>query len=180
MSSRNTARPRTAASILNALRTAVPRIAGNPRVVRHGMSLWPPFWGAGIKVKHISADWRSATVVLRQRPWNMNYVGTHFGGSLFAMTDPFWMMMILHNIGPGHIVWDKSGEIDFRKPGSGTLACRFELGQVQLEQLKEAVARDGKATKWFAVDIFDESGRIVATVRKEVYVRAKHLAPETA
>lgn len=110
----------------------------------------------------------------------MNYVGTHFGGSLFDMTDPFWMKMILHSIGPGHIVWDKSGEIDFRKPGSGTPVCRFELGRAQLEQLKEAVARDGKATKWFAVDILDESGGIMASERKEVYVRAKHLAPETA
>ncbi|MBP2372582.1 DUF4442 domain-containing protein [Paeniglutamicibacter psychrophenolicus] len=180
MDNRNTARPRSAASILNRARTAMPRIAGNPTVVRHGMSLWPPFWGAGIKVKNISADWRSATVLLRQRPWNMNYVGTHFGGSLFAMTDPFWMMMVLHNIGPGHIVWDKSGEIDFRKPGSGTLTCRFQLDLAQLEQLREEVARDGKATTWFSVDILDASGGIVATVRKEVYVRSKVPAPETA
>ncbi|MDO5744463.1 MAG: YiiD C-terminal domain-containing protein [Micrococcaceae bacterium] len=160
-------------SILNGMRKLMPRIAGDPRVVRHGMSFWPPFWGAGIKVKEISADWRTATVLLRQRPWNMNYVGTHFGGSLFSMTDPFWMMMVLHNIGPGYIVWDKSGEIDFRKPGAGTLICTFELEETHLDDLKEKVAQDGKATMWFHVDILDAEEDIVATIRKEVYVRAK-------
>ena len=104
------------------------------------MSLWPPFWGAGIKVQEISADWRRATVLMRQRPWNMNYVGTHFGGSLFSMTDPFWMMMVLHNVGPGHVVWDKAAEIRFLKPGHGTLTCRFELEEAQLEELKKRVA----------------------------------------
>ena len=34
-------------------------------------------------------DYRHARVELRQRWYNRNYVGTHFGGSLFAMTDPF-------------------------------------------------------------------------------------------
>lgn len=178
MSNRNTTNSK--ASILNGLRHAMPRIAGNPKIVRHGMSLWPPFWGAGIKVKEISADWRSATVLLRQRPWNMNYVGTHFGGSLFSMTDPFWMMMVMHNIGPGHIVWDKSAQIDFRKPGRGTLACNFELEETALEDLRERVVRKGTATIWFGVDVIDSRGVIVATIRKEVYVRAKDPAPEAA
>lgn len=176
MNSRST--PNQQASIFNGLRTLMPRIAGHPRVVRLGMSLWPPFWGAGIKVKRIAPDWRSATVQLCQRPWNMNYVGTHFGGSLFAMTDPFWMMMVMHSIGPGHIVWDKSGEIEFRKPGRGTLSCHFILGDAQLAELSTAVATHGKATRWFAVDILDEAGETVATVRKEVYVRAKGRSPQ--
>lgn len=161
------------ASILNSFRQSIPRIAGDPRFVKHGMSLWPPFWGAGIKVKEISADWRRATVLMRQRPWNMNYVGSHFGGSLFSMTDPFWMMMVFHNVGPGHVVWDKSAEIRFLKPGRGTLTCHFELNAAQLEELKERVADNGKATTWFDAEILDEAGDIVATVRKEVYVRTK-------
>jgi hypothetical protein len=48
-----------------------------------------PFRGAGIVVTALAADWRHARVVLRERALNRNYVGVHFGGSLFAMTDPF-------------------------------------------------------------------------------------------
>ena len=58
-----------------------------PSTLRHGMNLWPPFLFAGIRVCAIDADFRSAEVELRMRPWNRNYVGTHFGGSLFAMAD---------------------------------------------------------------------------------------------
>ena len=58
------------------------------------MNLWPPFLCTGIHVERIARDWRSARVALRMRPWNRNYVGTHFGGSLFAMTDPFWMLLV--------------------------------------------------------------------------------------
>ncbi|PQZ90255.1 tetrameric acyl-CoA thioesterase [Arthrobacter sp. MYb227] len=177
MSSPDSVKLKPKASILNSFRLMIPKVAGNPRVVKHGMSLWPPFWGAGIEVKEISADWRSATVIMRQRPWNMNYVGTHFGGSLFSMTDPFWMMMVLHNIGEGHIVWDKSAEISFLKPGHGTLRCNFRLDEAKLSDLRNLLTAQGKATMWFEVEIIDATGDAVARVRKEVYVRTKNPAP---
>lgn len=55
------------------------------------------------------------------------------------MTDPFWMMTVLHNVEPGHIVWDKAGEIDLKKPGRGTLSCHFKLDEVKIEELKKRV-----------------------------------------
>ncbi len=93
------------------------------------------------------------------------------------MTDPFWMMTVLHNVEPGHIVWDKAGEIDLKKPGRGTLSCHFKLDEVKIEELKKRVLEHGKATMWFVVDIVDETGETVSTVRKEVYVRTKKPAP---
>lgn len=155
------------------LRSGWAKIAADPRVARHGMNLWPPFLGAGIAIRDISADWRSCTVELRHLPWNRNYVGVHFGGSLFAMTDPFWMMMVLHNMGPGYIVWDKAAEISFVKPGRGALRCDFRLSMESIDDLRSRADARGKATTWFQVDIKDASGDVVAEVRKEVYVRAK-------
>lgn len=155
------------------LRTGWGKLTSDPRTVRHGMNLWPPFLGAGKAVQTISADWRSCTVVLRQRPWNRNYVGVHFGGSLFAMTDPFWMMMVLHNVGPGYVVWDKAGQIDFLRPGRGELRCEFTLSAEALRDLRSRADALGKATTWFHVDILDVAGEVVASVRKQVYVRAK-------
>ena len=99
------------------------------------MNVWPPFLFAGIRVREISADYRRARVELHQRWFNRNYVGSHFGGSLFAMTDPFWMLMVLHHLGRDHYVWDKAGEIEFVKPGRGVVQTAFALDDGVLDGL---------------------------------------------
>jgi acyl-coenzyme A thioesterase PaaI-like protein len=80
----------------------------NARLFRFGINLWPPFLFTGIHVTRITPDYRQIDVELRLRPWNRNYVGTHFGGSLFAMTDPFWMLGLLHILGRDYYVWDRA------------------------------------------------------------------------
>jgi acyl-coenzyme A thioesterase PaaI-like protein len=92
--------------------------------LRRGMNLWPPLLFSGIRIRHISDDFRAVDVELRERFYNKNYVGCHFGGSLFAMTDPFWMMMVMRNLDRSYTVWDKSAEIDFLRPGRGTGHCQ--------------------------------------------------------
>src|SRR5262249_54275566 len=81
------------------------------RHMRMLMNLWPPFLGAGIRVKVLQADWRAVDVELKLHRWNCNYVGSHYGGSLYSMTDPFFMLMLIENLGPDYIVWDKSASI---------------------------------------------------------------------
>ena len=83
---------------------------------RRLMNLWPPFLFNSIRVQHVSEDWSELRVVLRLRPWNRNYVRTQFGGNLFAMTDPFWMLLTMHQLGNDYFVWDKAGAIDFVAP----------------------------------------------------------------
>ena len=94
-------------------------------VLRHIFNFWPPFRASGIHVTQMSADWRHARVELRMRPWNRNYVGTHFGGNLFSMTDPFWMILIKECLVSDYFVWDKAGEIELVKPGQGTVSAEF-------------------------------------------------------
>jgi len=144
-----------------------------PGILRHGMNLWPPFLFAGIHVREISADWRRVHVELRMRPWNRNYVGTHFGGSLFAMTDPFRMIPVLQCLGPGYIVWDQAGSIEFLKPGRGTVHAVFELDDAVLDELRAATAKGEKALRWFDADVLDAEGDVVARTRKQLYVRRK-------
>lgn len=143
------------------------------RTLRHGLNLWPPFLFAGIHVAAIGDDFRSARVELRMRPWNRNYVGTHFGGSLFAMTDPFWMLMVLHALGDGYIVWDKAATIDFEKPGRGRVHAEFVLDDATLAELRAAAAGGDKVLRWFDAPVRDASGDVVAVVRKQLYVRRK-------
>ena len=143
------------------------------RLFRHGINLWPPFLFSGIHLAGLSDDYRHARVELRMRPWNRNYVGTHFGGSLFAMTDPFWMLMVLHHLGRDHYVWDKAGEIEFVKPGRGTVRTVFTLDDGVLDGLRADAAGGDKVLRWFDNDVLDARGDIVARVRKQLYVRRK-------
>ena len=140
---------------------------------RRGINLWPPFLFAGIHVTAISADYRYVRVELRQRPWNVNYVRTHFGGSLFAMTDPFWMLCLLQNMGSRYFVWDKAGSIEFLKPGRDVVWTEFRLDDATLEEVKAATANGDKYLHWFENEVLDASGEVVARVRKQVYVRLK-------
>ncbi|WP_454829894.1 DUF4442 domain-containing protein [Pseudoxanthomonas wuyuanensis] len=144
-----------------------------PSTLRHVFNLWPPFLSSGIHVTEIAADWRFARVELRMRPWNRNYVGTHFGGSLFAMTDPFWMLLVKESLGRDYYVWDKAAEIEFVKPGKGTVHAEFRLDEVILDEIRADAANGQKHLRWMPVDVFNTQHEVVARVRKQIYVRLK-------
>ncbi len=145
----------------------------NPKTLKFGMNLWPPFLGAGIKVKHIAADYREVIVSMKLRWYNRNYVGTHFGGSLAAMTDPFYMLMLLHILGSEYIVWDKTSTIDFIAPARGTVTARFSLNDDQIAEIKNNTGNGDAYFPELSVDIVNESGEVIATVKKKLYVRKK-------
>jgi acyl-coenzyme A thioesterase PaaI-like protein len=140
---------------------------------RRLMNLWPPFFFAGIKVIRIAEDWREIEVEMRLGRLNRNYVGTHFGGSLFAMTDPFYMLMLLHVLGRDYIVWDKSATIDFVKPGRGTVTARFRLEEDRLAEIRAATSDGSKMLPVFHCDIRDTAGDVVARLDRTIYVRRK-------
>ncbi|MBJ6978009.1 DUF4442 domain-containing protein [Luteimonas sp. MC1895] len=145
-------------------------------ILRHGMNAWPPFLFAGIHITALSDDFRHARVELRRRWYNRNYVGTHFGGSLFAMTDPFWMLLTMRALGRDYYVWDQAAEIRFLKPGRGTVHARFDLDDGVLDAIRAATADGTKHLHWFETPIVDDAGETVAAVRKQVYVRRKPAA----
>ena len=144
-----------------------------PSTLRHVFNFWPPFLFAGIHVTRMSADWREARVELRMRPWTKNYVGTHFGGSLFSMTDPFWMILVKECLGSDYIVWDKAAEIEFVKPGKGTVHASFKVEDSVLDEIRTATANGDKALRWLPVEVIDRQGDVVAKIRKQIYVRRK-------
>ena len=144
-----------------------------PSTLRRGMNLWPPFLFSGIHVASIAGDWRSARVELRMRPWNRNYVGTDFGGSLVAMPAPFWMILVKERLGPDHYVWDQAGEIEFLKPGRGTVHATFELEDGTVEAIRSATADGAKHLHWFQTEVTGAEGDVIARVRKQVYARRK-------
>lgn len=149
----------------------VKSLARDARVLRVGMNAWPPFLFSGIHVQHIGTDFREVRVRLRHTPLTSNYVGTQFGGSIFAMCDPFWMLMVMRNLGSGYVVWDRAAEVEFLAPGRGTLRTRFDLSQEVLDELQVRADDGDRVLHWFDNDIVADDGKLVARVRKQVYVR---------
>ncbi|MEP6607636.1 MAG: DUF4442 domain-containing protein [Burkholderiaceae bacterium] len=147
-----------------------------PQTLRTVMNLWLPFIGAGIRVRHMAPDFRSVTVDMKLRWFNRNYVGTHFGGSLYAMTDPFLMVMLLHALGSEYRVWDKSGSIEYVAPGRGRVWARFDLLEADLEQIRRMTEAGDKHLHLFSVDVKDDEGMVVARVEKVIYVRRRRNA----
>lgn len=139
------------------------------------MNWWPPYLGMGVKVRRISADFREVDVEMVQRFWNTNYVGVHFGGSLFAMTDPFYMLMLIEILGNGYIVWDKAATIRFRRPARGTVRAEFRLSEEQIDELRRAADAQAKVDRVFTVQIKDRSGEVVAEAERMLHIKKKSL-----
>jgi acyl-coenzyme A thioesterase PaaI-like protein len=141
--------------------------------LRRILCVWPPFLFSGIRVELWSDDWRHARVRLAKRRYSQNFVGTLFGGSLFAMTDPFWMIMTMQSLGREYMVWDKAGEIEFVAPGRETVYAEFHLQDSVLDEIRAATANGEKYLRWFDVEVKTAGGEVVARVRKQIYVRRK-------
>ncbi|HEV7504267.1 MAG TPA: DUF4442 domain-containing protein [Thermoanaerobaculia bacterium] len=136
------------------------------------LNLYPPYLGAGVRVWP-SADLRSFEVRMKIRFWNRNYVGTAFGGSLYAMCDPFFMLILIEALGRDYVVWDKAAAIRFRRPGRGTMKATFHIPQERIDEIRAAADVGGKVEPVFTVEVFDEQGELVADVEKLLYVRRK-------
>jgi hypothetical protein len=141
--------------------------------LRRWINLWPPFLGAGIRITHIASDMKAVDVEMKLRFWNANYVGTHFGGSLFAMTDAFYMLMLMANLGRDYVVWDKTATIRYRKPGRGTVRVEFRLFDNQIDDIREQLKTLPKYEPAFSVEVKDEAGVVIAEVEKLLHVRKK-------
>ena len=141
--------------------------------LRRWINLWPPFLGMGIRVKRIAPDMKAVDVEMKLRWWNANYVGTHFGGSLFAMTDAFYMLMVMHHLGGDYIVWDKAATIRYRKPGRGTVRAAFRLSDSQVDDIREKLKTLPKYEPRFLIEVKDEAGVVIAEVEKLLHVRKK-------
>ena len=89
------------------------------------------------------------------------------------MTDPFFMLMLMHILDDEYIVIDKSAHIDFIKPGRGTVYANFFINDEQIENIKKNTSDGQRYFPEFSVDIVDEAGEKVATVRKTLYIKRR-------
>jgi len=143
------------------------------RLYRWGFNLFPAYRGSGAWITYIASDWREMRVKLPLSWQTRNYVGTIFGGSMYAAVDPMYMIMLIKNLGPDYRVWDKAASIRFRKPGRSTLYARFLLAQSELEAIRAGLQEKSHLDRVYHIDLKDDQGKVHATVQKTVYVAKK-------
>jgi hypothetical protein len=149
------------------------KIFSDAHLFRRVMSLYPPYLGAGIRVKSVAKDFREVEVTLKLSGYNRNALGTHFGGSLYAMTDPFYVLMLIANLGKGYVVWDKAAAIQFERPGTGTVTAQFTLTDADIAAAKTATETGLAFTPTYVVEVRAEDGQRVARIEKQIYIRKK-------
>ena len=151
----------------------------SPRLLRWGMNLWPPLAGAGIRVRSIAPDFREFVIEMPLRRYNRSAFGTHFGGSLYAMTDPFFVLMLSRNLGPDYVVWDRSACVDFIAAGRSRVRAVLRLRDEDLRSIRSMTANGSKHLHLFHADVVDAEDLLVARVEKLVYVRRRRIVKPT-
>lgn len=144
-----------------------------PHLLKMRINTYAPYVGAGIKVEHIDLDQGLCVVSMGLNALNKNLVGTQFGGSLYSMVDPFYMLMLMHQLGSTYVVWDKSSSIDFIAPGNSKVRTRMKIPSSEIATIQE-LTKDGKAVfREYTTDIVDDQQKIIATVTKTIYIRLR-------
>lgn len=141
------------------------------KLLKSLVNFYPPFLGAGVRSRRSESG--GFVVEMKLRWWNRNYVGTQFGGSLYLMCDPWFMLILMEQLGTDYLVWDKSAKISFKKPGRTKVMARFEISPAELEQVKREIEAEGVSRPTFLVDVIDEEGEVVAEIEKGLWAALK-------
>ena len=102
-----------------------------------------------------------------------NYVGTIYGGSIYASIDPIYMLMLIRNLGSGYTVWDKAANIRFRKPGKETLFAKFLITDEELAEIKHILETETKVDRIYNVELVNKEGVVHAAIEKTLYISKK-------
>ncbi|MBP2279825.1 acyl-coenzyme A thioesterase PaaI-like protein [Psychrobacter sp. PL19] len=144
-----------------------------PHLLKLRINTYAPYVGAGIKVEHIDLDQGLCVVSMGLNALNKNIVGTQFGGSLYSMVDPFYMLMLMHQLGGSYVVWDKSSHIEFIAPGNSKVWTRMKIPSTEIATIQD-LAKEGEAVfREYTTDIVNDQQKVVATVKKTIYIRLR-------
>ncbi|MGN2638902.1 DUF4442 domain-containing protein [Nocardia takedensis] len=142
----------------------------DPRRFRLMMSAYPPLLFAGVRVVAVAHDWTSVRVAHQVRPWNRNIYGSAFGGTLFALTDPFYAVMAMAQLGPGHRIWNSAADIEFLRPGRGLLTAHMALSLVECDDIRTTLAVEGRSRTRHQTEIRCAEGAILARASQVLHV----------
>lgn len=143
------------------------------RLTRWRFNLFPAYFGTGARVTYLADDFREVRVRLPLSWRTRNVVGTIFGGSMYSAVDPFYMIMLMRNLGDRYEVWDKAARIRFRRPGRETLHARFVLEEEELDEIRRILTPGEAVDRSYGVELRSADGVVHAEVEKVVHVRQR-------
>lgn len=141
------------------------------RLMARWINFYPPLLGAGIRSREVDAH--TIQVEMKLTWLNRNILGTHFGGSLYAMCDPWFVLILMRTLGENYLVWDKAAHIQFLQPGRGIVRATFHISPERVAEIRKQVEVDRKVEPTFVAEVLDGQGQVVAHVEKLLYVRRK-------
>ena len=143
------------------------------KLARWGFNVFPAYRGTGARITYIADDYREIRIELPLSWRTRNYVGTIFGGSMYAAVDPVYMIMLIKNLGPDYIVWDKAASVRFGKPGRTRLYARFHLPPGELDVIRASLTSGGSIDRVYRVELTDRAGTVHAEVEKTIHIRRR-------
>lgn len=143
------------------------------RIDRIKFNFFPAYRGTGARVLYISDDYRQIRVKIPLSWRTRNYVGTIYGGSMYAGIDPIYMLMLIKNLGRNYIVWDKAANIRFKRPGRETLFADFLLTQEELDEIKAILETQKSVDRIYNVKLVDKNDKVHASIEKTLYIAKK-------
>jgi acyl-coenzyme A thioesterase PaaI-like protein len=148
-------------------------LTDKPEFMRRAMNFYSPLRGADVHVHRISADFSEVEVHMPLTRRNKNIMGTQFGGSLYAMADPFYMLILMKRLGNRYHVWDQEATIRFISPGTGLVKGVYQVDDQVLANIRQSAAGGDKVLHTFEASITHLDGSEVARVSKVLYIRLK-------
>lgn len=144
-----------------------------PHLLKLRINTYAPYLGAGIKLEHLDTDQGLCVVSMGLTPFNKNIVGTQFGGSLYSMIDPFYMMLLMQQLGSNYVVWDKSSHIEFVAPGTSEVTARIKVSSTEATTIRKLAESGEPVFREYRTEIVDKNHKVIAIVTKTVYIRLR-------
>ena len=151
----------------------IKKVLQQPWFLKLMANAYVPYIGAGVRIKKVSIEEGVVEVHMPLTRLNKNFVGTQFGGSLYSMTDPFFMLLLIYKLGTDYIVWDKAASIDFIRPGTGRVKAIMRISDEETETIRVLASDNKPVLRTYYVDIVADDGSVVAKVEKILYIRLK-------
>lgn len=148
-------------------------IQNKPWLIKLLVNSYIPYVGAGVRLTRVDLEKGMVEVAMPLTKLNKNFVGTHFGGSLYAMVDPFYMLILIYKLGKEYVVWDKAASIDFVAPGHGRVTAKMQVDDTEIKTIRDLAADNQPVLRTYTVEILASDGSLVANVNKVLYIRRK-------
>ena len=143
------------------------------KIDRWKFNLFPAYRGSGARVVYIADGYREMRVKIPLSWRTKNYVGTIYGGSIYAGIDPIYMLMLIKILGKDYVVWDKAATIRFKRPGKETLFADFLVTQQETDEIKLILETQKSVDRIYKVELKDKNGKVHCIIEKTLYIAGK-------